>query len=209
MHGQNSFQASLQQRRFTEHFRPFQEPSIIRYLRNRIVHIWNDDPAAPRRNELNLILISLMLMIGSRIIMFLSFYLQAVTKKLSVFPIKCFAYSFISIWNNLVDTLSCPFIKTVTVLPDYIWVNTCYKGQSRMVFATVYNIDEKVKQVSQKTTYFDTDTDFVICDNSANIHICNDKSMFTHLCKLTDIRTVATIRGKNSGPSGIGIIKWS
>jgi hypothetical protein len=33
--------------------------------------------------------------------------------------------------------------------------------------------------------------------------------MFTHLRELTDVRTVATIGGKNSRPSGIGTVKWS
>eukprot|EP00804_Cyclotella_cryptica_P006349 CCRYP_010170-RA/>CCRYP_010170-RA protein AED:0.80 eAED:0.80 QI:0/-1/0/1/-1/1/1/0/108 len=75
--------------------------------------------------------------------------------------------------------------------------------------ATVYNIDEKVKQLSEKTVYFDTDTDFVICDNSANRHIYNNKKMFTQYCNLTDARNVATIGGKNSKPTGIGIVNWS
>ena len=57
--------------------------------------------------------------------------------------------------------------------------------------------------------YFDIDTDFVSYDNSANMHICNNKKMFTHYCNLTDVQNVATIGGKNSKPTGIGTIKWS
>jgi hypothetical protein len=75
-----------------------------------------------------------------------------------------------------------------------------------MVFASIYNIDEKVKNLSEKSVYFDTDTSFVICDNSANTHICNTKHMFSELHELETPNTVATIGGKNSRPSGIGTV---
>ena len=78
-----------------------------------------------------------------------------------------------------------------------------------MVFATVYNVDEKVKQLESKTVYFDTDNQFVICDNAANTHICNDKRMFINLTDEVNPSTVATIAGKNSLPKGIGTVKWT
>jgi hypothetical protein len=55
-----------------------------------------------------------------------------------------------------------------------------------MVFATVYNLDEKLNNMTENSVFFDTDKTFVICDNSANTHICNDKSKFTHYRELTD-----------------------
>ena len=78
-----------------------------------------------------------------------------------------------------------------------------------MVFATVCNIDQKVHSLVEKSVHFDTDTTFVVCDNSANTHICNDRELFTELQPVKDIRYVATIGGRNSKPSGIGTVKWS
>jgi hypothetical protein len=45
----------------------------------------------------------------------------------------------------------------------------------------IYNLDDKIKGLSEKSVFFDTDTSFVICDNSAKTHICNDKHMFSKL----------------------------
>ena len=79
-----------------------------------------------------------------------------------------------------------------------------------MVLATVLNIDEKAQARMDKTAYFDTDSGTVICDNSANTHICNDKRMFTELRPLSATNSiVATIGGKNSVPDSIGTVKWS
>ena len=107
--------------------------------------------------------------------------------------------------TRLVDVAASPFIKKLQTSPDL----ACNSRKTKMVLATVYNIDEKVKQLSEKTVYFNTDTDFVICDNSANTHICNNKKMFTQYRDLTDIRHIVTIGGKNSKPTGIGSVKWS
>jgi hypothetical protein len=34
-----------------------------------------------------------------------------------------------------------------------------------MVFATVNNLDQRIAQLKEKTVFFDTDTEFVVCDN--------------------------------------------
>ena len=75
-----------------------------------------------------------------------------------------------------------------------------------MAFSSVFNVDDKVNK-SQGNSMFDTDANFVVCDNSANIHICNDKSMYT---EFTETRKgfVATIGGKLNRPAGIGTVKW-
>ena len=70
------------------------------------------------------------------------------------------------------------------------------------------HIDEKANQLSKNTSYFDSDITFVICDNAANTHICNDKCMFISISDSYVGNTVVTIGGKNSVPSGIGIVKW-
>eukprot|EP00956_Cyclotella_meneghiniana_P031729 scaffold84308_cov35-Cyclotella_meneghiniana.AAC.1 len=78
-----------------------------------------------------------------------------------------------------------------------------------MALTTVYNLDKRVQDLTGNAVTFDTDANFVVCDNSANTHICNDKSMFTELRPIVDQSTVATISGKNSRPTGIGTVKWS
>jgi hypothetical protein len=64
-HEDNSFCAAIQQRRYTSHFQPIQQPMIMQAIRKWILHIWNDHYTAPRCNEINLIL-----MIGYRIVVF-------------------------------------------------------------------------------------------------------------------------------------------
>ena len=54
---------------------------------------------------------------------------------------------------------------------------------------------------------FNTDATFVVCDNSANTHICNNKSMFTEF-KEKNKGIVATIGVKLNRPEGIGTVKW-
>jgi hypothetical protein len=82
-------------------------------------------------------------------------------------------------------------------------------SKSKMVFAKVYNLDQRIAQLNEKTVFFDTDTEFVVCDNSANTHVCNNKSMFTELHPIENPTHVATIGGRNTLPSGIGQVKWS
>jgi len=46
-----------------------------------------------------------------------------------------------------------------------------------MAFTLVYNVDNKATR-SNGNCLFNSDADFVICDNSANTHICKDREMF-------------------------------
>ena len=72
---------------------------------------------------------------------------------------------------------------------------------------SAYNVDDKVKQ-SNGTNIFDTDASFVVCDNSANTHICNNRYMFV-IFNETTAGLVATIGGKLNQPAGIGTVKWT
>ena len=55
---------------------------------------------------------------------------------------------------------------------------------------------------------FDTDSTTIICDNSANVHICNDKSMFVGDILPDKSSQVATIGGKQNRPRGVGTVCW-
>lgn len=76
-----------------------------------------------------------------------------------------------------------------------------------MVFTSVYNVDDKLAQSNDKCR-FDTDADFVVCDNSANTHICNNKAMFVTFAETTK-GMVATIGGKLNRPGGFGTVEWA
>ena len=104
---------------------------------------------------------------------------------------------------------SCIFTSRVKVQNKQRHASKKEWSRTKLVFATVCNIDQKVQSLSDKSVHFDTDTAFVVCDNSANTHICNDKELFTELQPIGDTCHVATIGGKNSKPSGIGTVKWS
>ena len=56
---------------------------------------------------------------------------------------------------------------------------------------------------------FDADSSTIICDNSANVSICNDRNMFVGEMHKMMSHTVATIGGKGHHSSGIGTVKWS
>ena len=49
------------------------------------------------------------------------------------------------------------------------------KAKSFHVHNVALNID---KRIQDRTLNFDTDASTIICDNSANVHICNDKNSF-------------------------------
>ena len=76
-----------------------------------------------------------------------------------------------------------------------------------MVLTSSYNVDDKVKQ-SNGTSIFDTNESFVVCDNSANNLICNNRDMFVTFNATTE-GLVATIGGKLNHPAGIVIVKWT
>ena len=76
-----------------------------------------------------------------------------------------------------------------------------------VALTSAYNVDDKVKQ-SNGTSIFDTNASFVVCDNSANTHICNNRDMFVTF-NATTAGLVATIGGKLDHPSGVGTVKWT
>ena len=67
------------------------------------------------------------------------------------------------------------------------------------------NIDDLAQQ---RMLSFDTDASNIICDNSANVHICNDKSMFVGPIRPTDKHYVATIGGTKNSATGMGTVCW-
>ena len=76
----------------------------------------------------------------------------------------------------------------------------------RVSFTSVLNVDDKVNK-SNSNSMFDTDATFVVCDNSENNHICNNRSMFYDF-KEPNKGIVAKIGGNLNWPAGIGTVKW-
>ena len=73
-------------------------------------------------------------------------------------------------------------------------------------FSMVLNIDDILAQRS--TISFDSDASTVICDNSANVHVCNNKNMFVRKIRPLKSHAVATIRGSENQAAGIGDVQW-
>ena len=73
------------------------------------------------------------------------------------------------------------------------------------VHNTVMNIDNLTQQ---RMLSFDTDASNIICNNSVNVHICNDKSMFVGPICPTDKHYVATIGGTKNAATGMGTVCW-
>ena len=76
-------------------------------------------------------------------------------------------------------------------------------------FTTVLNIDDRLNSLERDLTTWDTNSSSMVCDNSANVHICNDLKMFVGDLVSVSNHKVATIGGKGHQPSGIGIVCWS
>ena len=72
--------------------------------------------------------------------------------------------------------------------------------------AIALNIDDKIN--GAESVRFDADSVTVVCDNSANVHVCNDKSCFVGEIKLDRSLQVATIGGKKNTSAGIGTVRW-
>jgi len=62
--------------------------------------------------------------------------------------------------------------------------------------------------VQNEAVSFDTDSVTAVCDNSANVHICNNKSMFIGEIRKTDKHYVATIGGQKNAATGMGTVRW-
>eukprot|EP00984_Skeletonema_dohrnii_P013467 scaffold5583_cov166-Skeletonema_dohrnii-CCMP3373.AAC.1 len=86
------------------------------------------------------------------------------------------------------------------------WKKRKQKDKLFHAHSTVLNID---KRLQESTMSFDSDAKTVICDNSANVHICNDESMFVGPIRRTDKHYVATIGGKQNNASGMGTVRWT
>ena len=71
---------------------------------------------------------------------------------------------------------------------------------------TVLNVDERVSP--RDLLPYDTDSTTMVCDNSANFHICNKQNMFVGDIRKCTNQGVATIGGKGHHPSGIGTVRW-
>ncbi len=100
--------------------------------------------------------------------------------------------------------------------PSHFWQKFCQQRRKHRhisllatylsVFNTVLNIDDITAQHS--TINFDSDASLVICDNSANVHVCNDKNMFVSEIRPLQSHVVATIGGLENQAAGIGDIQW-
>lgn len=82
------------------------------------------------------------------------------------------------------------------------------RSSRRKAYCTVFNVDKRVPDTSL-LDFDDTAVTTIICDNSANIHICNDRNMFSSMTAATASKVVATIGGKVNIPAGIGTVTWS
>ena len=82
-----------------------------------------------------------------------------------------------------------------------VWHKLKKKKQTYYAHYTVLNIDKRLQDQPIK---FDTDSSTIICDNSANVHICNDKNMFIRPPRRTDQHYVATIGGAKNSAAGMG-----
>ena len=80
---------------------------------------------------------------------------------------------------------------------------------SPVAFTTVLNIDDCVNNLERDLATWDTDSSSMVCDNSANVHICNDRRMFVGDLSPVSNHKVATIGGKGHQPSGIRTACWS
>ena len=74
------------------------------------------------------------------------------------------------------------------------------------VLTTVLNVDERVR--TRDLITYDADSTTMVCDNSANVHICNKHKMFVGEIRKCTNKGVATIGGKGHQPSGIGTVRW-
>ena len=103
-------------------------------------------------------------------------------------------------------------------LPIKLWKHYCKRKQhgkkqrghirwDRIALTSAYNVDDKIKQ-SNGNSIFGTDASFVVCDNSANTHICNNRDTFVTFNKTTS-GLVPTIGSKLNQPAGIETVKWT
>ena len=63
---------------------------------------------------------------------------------------------------------------------------------------TVLNVDERVR--TRDLLPYDTDSTTMVCDNSANVHICNKRNMFVGEIRKFTNKGVATMLGDREYP---------
>ena len=73
------------------------------------------------------------------------------------------------------------------------------------VFTSVLNVGEHFR--SRERFHCNTDYSTVVCDNSANVDICNQRNMFVGEIRKLSNQQVPTIGGKGHQPSGIVTVK--
>lgn len=83
----------------------------------------------------------------------------------------------------------------------------CNCNNTTSVFVSVLNIDDKVRD--RDSQHIDTDSSVMVCDNSANVYVCNHPNMYVEDLSPVKSHRVVTIGGKGHAPSGIGTIRWS
>ena len=93
----------------------------------------------------------------------------------------------------------------MTAKSNRFWHKQKKKKQTYHAHSTVLNID---KRLQDQSIEFDTDSYTIICDNSANVHIFNDKNMFISPPRRTDKHYVATIGCAKNSASGMGTTIW-
>jgi len=75
-------------------------------------------------------------------------------------------------------------------------------------YSTVSNVNKQIPGTFL-VGFDNTAAATIICDNSANIHICNGRNMFETLVAASASKVVATIGGQVNVPAGIGTVIWS
>ena len=78
--------------------------------------------------------------------------------------------------------------------------------QTYHAYSTVLNLEKRLQYQPIK---FDTDSTTVICNNSANVHICNDKNMFISPPCWNDQNYITTIGDAKNSAAGMGTTRWS
>ena len=70
----------------------------------------------------------------------------------------------------------------------------------------VINVDKRIH--TRGLLPYDTYSTNMVCDNRANVHICNKQNMFVGEIRKCTNQGVATIGGKGHQPSGTGTVRW-
>ena len=97
----------------------------------------------------------------------------------------------------------CGFI-VMTTKSKRVW-HKQKKKQTYHAHSTVLNLENLLQDQSIK---FDTDSSTIICDNSANVHICNGKNIFISLPSRTDQHYVVTIGAPKNSAADMGTTRW-